>query len=83
MFRRFQFENEMSQSLACVPMPVRRKLDRIGLKVGLKQWQALSHAERAAICHLPADSAEERDAMAMFVRETVHRACGLEPKVLA
>ncbi len=64
-------------------MAVRRKLDRVGLKVGLEQWQALDHGERLAICHLPADSREECDAMDLFVRETVRRHSGTDPKPLS
>ena len=52
-------------------MAVRRKLDRVGVKVGLKQWQALGRGERLAICHLPIDhDRRARDA------QTVHRRSG-------
>jgi hypothetical protein len=57
--RRFQFEADIYETLNCVPMAVRRKLDKIGLKVGLDQWQALSRAERLAVCYLPAESHDE------------------------
>src|SRR5271170_6703373 len=43
--RRFNFEAEVYESLSCVPMAVRRKLDRAGVKVGLKQWRALGRGE--------------------------------------
>jgi hypothetical protein len=77
MIRRFEFENEIYQTLSCVPMAVRRKLDRLGLKISLDQWQALGRGERLAICHLPIDSAEERDAIALFIDEAVrHRSGG-------
>jgi len=49
MIRKFKFEDEMHESLQCVPMAVRRKLDRVGLKVGLEQWKALDRGERLAI----------------------------------
>lgn len=67
MIRRFGFEDEMHQSLACVPMAVRRKLDRAGVKISLKQWQALARHERAAVCHLPAGDAEECGALREFI----------------
>lgn len=67
MIRRFGFEDEMHQSLACVPMAVRRKLDRAGVKISLKQWQALAHHERAAVCHLPAGDDDERAALRDFL----------------
>jgi hypothetical protein len=63
-------------------MAVRRKLDRVGLKVGLEQWKALDPGERLAICHLPADSREECEALETFVRGAVRRQSGAEPKAL-
>jgi hypothetical protein len=82
MMRRFQYEAEIYQSFYCVPMAVRRKLDRVGIKVGLKQWQALGRGERLAICHLPADSDEEVEALKLFIREAVQSKSGEEPKSL-
>jgi hypothetical protein len=82
MFRRFQFEEDIYCTLDCVPMTVRRKLDRVGLKVGLAQWQALGQGERLAICHLPAEQPEECDAMRSFISEAVKRVSGVEPKEL-
>lgn len=83
MIRRFKFEDEIYQTLSCVPMAVRRKLDKIGLKISLEQWQALGHGERLAICHLPIESAEERDAVTMFIDETVRHRCGNAAKPLS
>ena len=82
MFRRFSFEEDIYCSLDCVPMTVRRKLDRVGLKVGLAQWQALGQGERLAVCHLPAEEPEECEALRTFVIEAVNRVSGVEPKEL-
>ncbi len=82
MIRKFKFEDEMHESLQCVPMAVRRKLDRVGLKIGLEQWKSLDRGERLAICHLPVDSAEECDALGVFLREAMKRRFGVEPKSL-
>lgn len=59
-------------------MAVRRKLDRVGVKVSMAQWQALSQADRLAICHLPSGSREECDVLESFVREAVQRQSGSE-----
>ena len=83
MFRHFHFEEDIYCTLDCVPMTVRRKLDRIGLKVHLAQWQGLGQGERLAICHLPADQAEECEALRTFVVEVVKRTSGEEPRDLA
>ncbi|HTQ25800.1 MAG TPA: nitrate reductase associated protein [Candidatus Binataceae bacterium] len=83
MMREFKFEDEMSTTLACVPMAVRRKLDRVGVKVGLEQWKALGRGERLAICHLPVERHDEREAFRLFINEAVRRAFGAEPRTLA
>lgn len=83
MIRRFKFEDEVHQSLACVPMAVRRKLDRVGVKVSLEQWQTLAQHERIAICHLPTDSHEECDALRTFLEETVQVRSGAATKALS
>jgi len=82
MIRRFKFEDEVHQSLSCVPMAVRRKLDRIGLKIGLEQWQQLGLGERLAVCHLPVDSIEEQEVARIFMREAVQNRSGGEVKEL-
>ena len=73
----------MHTTLACVPMAVRRKLDRLGVKIGLEQWQALARGERLAICHLPVERHDEREALRLFISEAVQRVCGEEPRTLA
>jgi hypothetical protein len=83
MMREFKFEDEMHTTLACVPMAVRRKLDRVGVKVGLEQWKALGRGERLAICHLPVERHDEREALRLFINEAVRRVCGEEPHTLA
>jgi hypothetical protein len=59
MYRRFAFEGEVHQSLSCVPLTVRRKLDVAGFKIPLAGWQALTREERLALCHLPIGSDDE------------------------
>lgn len=59
MYRRFAFEGQVHTSLDCVPLAVRRRLDRAALKIPLAGWQALTRAERLALCHLPVDTDED------------------------
>ena len=54
--RRFDFESDIYETLSCVPMAVRHKLDCAGVKITLKQWEALPPAERRILCELPSDS---------------------------
>jgi hypothetical protein len=83
MIRRFKFEDEVHISLACVPMAVRRKLDLVGVKISLEQWQALAQHERLAICHLPTNSDEERSAVQTFLEEAVRARAGTPTKPLS
>lgn len=56
MYKRFMFEGDIHDTLDCVPMSVRRKLDLAALKISLAGWQQLAHTERLKLCHLPVDS---------------------------
>ncbi len=55
----FEFENDFVATLRCVPMAVRFKLDRCGIKLSLRQWSRLTPADRhdllLAPCEAPAD----------------------------
>jgi hypothetical protein len=82
MIRQFQFEAEVYQSLSCVPMTARRKLDRLGIKLSLQEWQQLGRGERLMICHAPAASAEECEALGLFIEEAVVGRCGSPPRHL-
>ena len=78
MFRRFDFEKDLYETLELVPLSVRRKLDLAGVKLHLNQWQALSRVERLVVCHFPAASPEERDVLAAFLREAVKTRAGTD-----
>lgn len=62
MFHRFYYEAEFYPSLSRIPLDVRMKLDLTGVKISLKEWLAFDFAERAALCHLPCQSPDERQA---------------------
>jgi len=82
VIRHFKFEHEIYETLDLVPMAVRRKLDQIGIKIGLEQWRMLGRGERLAICHLPVNLEEECEALRVFVQEAVKRVTGAEPQIL-
>ena len=82
MIRQFQFEAEIYESLSCLPMAARRKLDSVGIKIGREQWQRFARGERLMICHAPADSESERAALQLFIEETTLARCGTKPKEL-
>jgi hypothetical protein len=51
----FAFELDFGGSLRCIPMSVRLKLDRTGIKLALKQWNKLPAAERRQLVERPCD----------------------------
>jgi hypothetical protein len=82
MIRKFKFEDEIYNSLSCLPMAARRKLDQLGLKIGFDQWQQLSRGERLMICHAPVATEDETQALRLFVNEVMLAKCGVAPKGL-
>lgn len=56
----FAFENDFVATLRCVPMAVRFKLDRCGIKLTLRQWSRFTTEERRSLlmrpCHTPAEA---------------------------
>jgi hypothetical protein len=73
MIRKFKFEAEIYESLNCLPMAARRKLDAVGIKLHLAQWEQLGRGERLMICHAPADSEEEQSALRTFIEVALAR----------
>lgn len=67
MFYRFDYEAEFYADLSRVPLHVRMKLDLTGVKISLKDWLSFSFEERTLLCHLPADTAEEKQAFRAYL----------------
>lgn len=55
----FAFESDFVATLRCVPMAVRRKLDRVGIKLTLRQWSRFTPADRHALLTRRCDSDAE------------------------
>ena len=58
----FDFESDFAGALYCIPMSVRLKLDNVGVKVSLKQWNKLGREERDQLLLRPCDTAVDRHA---------------------
>lgn len=58
----FAFESDFVVSLRCIPMAVRFKLDRCGIKLSLRQWSRFTPADRRALLHAAISSDSEVDA---------------------
>ena len=82
MIRKFKFETEIYEALNCLPMAARRKLDAVGIKLHLAQWEQLGRGERLMICHAPAHSEEEQSALRTFLEEVALARTGSPAKTL-
>jgi hypothetical protein len=73
MFHRFAFESEFYPTLSRIPVHLRMKLDLTGIKISLDDWLAFSFEERQALCHLPAEEDDERQAFLSYVDYLCHK----------
>lgn len=55
----FEFEADFVDSLRCIPMQVRYKLDTCGIKLKLSDWHQMTTLERANLVELPCAKATE------------------------
>jgi len=69
----------MDDALELIPRSVRDKLDRAGIKLHLKEWQALPYAEREHLCAAACETPAERAAFAAALDAAVQRVTGRTP----
>lgn len=67
----FQFESDFVDSLRCIPMQVRMKLDTCGVKLKLSHWNQFSQQERQVLIDMPCTTAEESQAYRQFLQQLV------------
>uniref|UniRef100_B8HRN5 Nitrate reductase associated protein n=1 Tax=Cyanothece sp. (strain PCC 7425 / ATCC 29141) TaxID=395961 RepID=B8HRN5_CYAP4 len=67
----FNFEADFVQSLRCIPLQVRYKLDTCGIKLKLQQWLQFTPAERQQLVTLPCTTATEIRYYRCFLQERV------------
>ena len=64
----FDFEADFARDLRCIPMAVRRKLDMVGLKLGLHHWHRLSAEERQRLLAWP-DAPGDLERLGQWLRQ--------------
>lgn len=69
----FEFEADFVESLRCIPMQVRYKLDCCGVKLKLDHWHRFGEGDRLHLTQLPGDDAE---AYASAVQALVYQVQG-------
>ena len=83
----FEFESDFVDSLRCIPMIVRMKLDTCGVKLKLTHWHQFNEQERQTLVSLPCtsdrESQEYRDYLQKKVIEQTGKPAGelkIDPK---
>ncbi|AFY60293.1 nitrate reductase associated protein [Synechococcus sp. PCC 6312] len=78
----FEFETEFVDSLRCIPMIVRYRLDTCGVKLKLNHWHQFSMTQRQDLIDCPFDSPEEIGAYAEKLQAWVTAHAGTPAKTL-
>ena len=76
----FQFEQEFIDSLRCIPMAVRLKLDTCGVKLKLNHWHQFTQAERQELVAMPCDTAASVPTYRQHLQTLVTRYTGQPAK---
>lgn len=69
--RLFAFEDDFVTDLRCIPMAVRLKLDRVGIKMSLKQWAWADAASRQRLLKAPCSQPHEVMAFEKLLRAVI------------
>ncbi len=79
----FDFEADFVQSLRCIPMVVRYKLDTCGIKLKLEQWHRFSETDRQALVTRHCDTPNEIEAYRQGLVELIRQSMNTEASPLA
>lgn len=71
-----------TDDLTLMPRALRDKLDRVGIKLHLKEWALLTLDERRALVDQPCESPAEVARYRTQLTELVRRRVGREPDLL-
>ncbi len=78
----FNFETDFVDSLRCIPMQVRMKLDTCGVKLKLTHWNQLTQQERLELVELSCATAEEIQAYRQYLQRLVTQKTGAPASTL-
>jgi hypothetical protein len=77
--RLFGFESELEANLTYIPMAVRFKLDKCGIKLSLGAWQQLPEDRRRELLRAPCDNATDISSYRRVLCAFVEECTGDEP----
>ncbi|MGL5805072.1 MAG: nitrate reductase associated protein [Xenococcaceae cyanobacterium] len=73
----FAFEADFVDSLRCIPMVVRMKLDTCGVKLKLAHWNQFDEIEKQALIEKPCENVEESSQYREFLQNLVEKQTGV------
>lgn len=78
----FQFEAEFIESMHCIPMSVRMKLDTCGVKLKLSHWNKFAQSECQTLITMPCSTTEEANVYKEFLQNLILQKTGNTAKEL-
>jgi hypothetical protein len=78
----FDFEQDFSKAFQCIPMAVRYKLDRSGVKLSLRQWKRFTDQDRREMLARPCETAAEVSQYRETMAALISSRAGEAPKFL-
>jgi hypothetical protein len=79
----FNFEADFVDSLRCIPMIVRMKLDTCGVKLKLAEWNHFNQAECERLVELPCEGSADIAAYRDYVSKLIFQHTGHEASLLS
>jgi hypothetical protein len=79
----FQFEQDFVDSLRCIPMLVRLKLDTCGVKLKLVHWNQFNTDERRSLLEIPSSTSDEIENYRQFLQNLIIQKTGQPATELA
>ncbi|WP_026100166.1 nitrate reductase associated protein [Fortiea contorta] len=79
----FEFETDFVNSLRCIPMQVRYKLDTCGIKLKLSDWHQMTIGERKSLVELACTTAADIQAYRKYLQDLIIQHTGTTATNLA
>jgi hypothetical protein len=80
----FDFETEPGdESIRCIPMVVRLKLDNTGIKMSLNAWSRCTMQQKTSLIEKPCDTASEKTQYTDLLRQLIFTITGAGPELIA
>jgi hypothetical protein len=80
----FRFEEDfVEDGVRCIPMIVRFKLDRCGIKLKLAEWSRMNQLERQHLAEQPCETGEDVLVYRSWLQMIIHKRTGMHATDLA